>query len=174
MADRGDSVDIMLGLPSDTADHDLNISGGADALQIVLHGQSQPLLEVLQLYSTIDPEQTRHSVEDGRLTVTLHKRDPSLAWPSLHAVREEQQDQQVVCISCCAGLHMLALRIMPSIRSNGSANPNVLCGAKVSWVGRLTSANQVRTRAVSCACRQLLRRRVPAQHWRSADGCGTC
>jgi hypothetical protein len=95
MVDRGDSVDIMLGWPLDTADHDLSISGGADALRIVLHGQSQPLLEVLQLYSTIDPEQTRHRVEDSRLTVSLHKRDPSLAWPSLHAVREEQQDQQV-------------------------------------------------------------------------------
>lgn len=105
MVDRGDSVDIMLGLPSDTADDDLSISGGADALRVVLHGQSQPLLEVLQLYSTIDPEQTRHRVEDSRLTVTLHKRDPSLAWPSLQAVREEQQDQQV-------GVHQLLHRLV--------------------------------------------------------------
>ena len=105
MIDRGDSVDIMLGLPSDTADDDLSISGGADALRVVLHGQLQPLLEVLQLYSTIDPEQTRHRVEDSRLTVTLHKRDPSLAWPSLQAVREERQDQQV-------GVHQLLHRLV--------------------------------------------------------------
>jgi hypothetical protein len=95
MVDRGGSVDVMLGLPSGVAAHDLSISGGADALRVTAHGQPQPLLEVLQLYSTVDPERTRHQVEDGRLVITLHKRDPSSAWTSLHAAREERQDQQV-------------------------------------------------------------------------------
>jgi hypothetical protein len=107
MVDRGASVDVMLGLPPGVADHELSISGGADALRVAAHGQPQPLLEVLQLYSTVDQERTRRRVEDGRLIVTLHKRDPSLAWTSLHAVREEQQEQQVstACRTSCTGPH---------------------------------------------------------------------
>ena len=174
MVDRGDSVDIMLGLPSDTADHDLSISGGADALRVVLHGQSQPLLEVLQLYSTIDPEQTRHRVEDSRLTVTLHKRDPSLAWPSLHAVREEQQDQQVSahrlpgCLAQACRPHCDHGRRRRRRRYSKSPEH---CQTRFSL---LTSAILMGWRAAPYAHRQLLRRRVLARLWRSAAGCGTC
>lgn len=94
LLDHGDTVEVILGMPPGASEHDVSISGGADSLQVTVAGQPQPLLSVLQLYSTVDPQQTQLRVDDGRLTITLHKRDPSLAWPGLHAVREEPEPQQ--------------------------------------------------------------------------------
>lgn len=95
LVDRGDTVDVILGVPAGTSQHDLSVRGGADALQVAVARQQQPLLKVLQLYSTVDPERSRTRIEDGRAVITLHKRDPALAWPGLHAVCEEPESQQV-------------------------------------------------------------------------------
>lgn len=115
LVDRGETVDVVLGLPPDASDLTISISGGGDSLKVAVEGQPLPLLEVLQLYSTVDPERTQQRIDDGRLIVTLHKRDPSLAWPGLHAVREEPESQQVGrnggCV--CTAWHACGISALP-------------------------------------------------------------
>ena len=85
--DAGTHVVVELPVKRGTAAEDFHISGRADAL--VIHSSDTaeaPLLSVVQLYSTVDPEGTRVEVPaDGRLRVTLRKLDPDLPWPGLEA-----------------------------------------------------------------------------------------
>ena len=84
--DAGDNVVVELPVPSGTAEQDVHVSGGADALIVSTRDAEAPLLSVVQLYSTVDPAATRVEVPtDGTLQVTLRKLDPGLPWSSLHA-----------------------------------------------------------------------------------------
>lgn len=99
IVDKGDTVDVLVHVPQGTSEGDVTVSGGADALQVQLKDAPRPLLSVLQLYSTVDPMLTQGRIDDGsQLVISLHKRDASLAWPGLDAVREEPEAQQVLML----------------------------------------------------------------------------
>ena len=91
--DCGLTVTIDLALPKGTPARDIRISGGADSLVVRVGGDLivPPLFSVVQLYSTVSPEDTRTvSPVEGRLLITLRKLDSNLHWPSLEVPDEPQ------------------------------------------------------------------------------------
>ena len=50
---------------------------------VVRDSSGHHILNVPQLYSTVDASRTRTAVSDGVLTITLHKLSPKQAWPFL-------------------------------------------------------------------------------------------
>ena len=87
---------VDLSIHSGTAE-DVHVSGGADALVIRTDdAEAAPFLSVVQLFSTIDPAETRVEVPaNGTLRVTLRKLNPDLPWPGLEA----QDAPQVLMLS---------------------------------------------------------------------------
>ncbi len=89
-------MSATLPLPPGARPEALRVSGGADYLDVKLQGADAPLLSVLQLYATIDPDRTE-VIADGaasEVSVTLHKLDPGAFWPGLEAVEAPPEEEQ--------------------------------------------------------------------------------
>lgn len=97
--DNGATVSATLPLPPGSPPEGLRVTGGADYLDVKMQGYTAPLLSVLQLYGTVDPERTEAvaSGARGELTVVLHKREPGVPWPGLEAV-DAPPEEQPVCL----------------------------------------------------------------------------
>lgn len=96
--DLGATVSATLPLPPGASPEALRVSGGADYLDVKLQGADAPLLSVLQLYATIDPDRTE-VIADGaasEVSVTLHKLDPGAFWPGLEAVEAPPEEEQAL------------------------------------------------------------------------------
>ncbi len=179
VADRRDTVDVFVQVPPDTADADVTVSGGADALQVQVKDAPQPLLSIMQLYSTVDPALTSWRIDDSQLVISLHKRDASLRWPGLNAMREEPESQQVLSLSMCADQCAMCSRHACMMHA---------CCEKVDHAGIPSSQmpEPVRHTLPQSAWRRpdqqrrwRLRRRRKCRkelvrRCRSAAGCGTC
>lgn len=81
--DCGSTVRISLEVSGSALDIDVQSTG--DSLKVVDKRTSRTLLNVLQLFSTVDASATRSSMSDGNLMITLTKLETNLPWPSLEA-----------------------------------------------------------------------------------------
>lgn len=91
--DNGGAVEIQLTIQSGPSDLDVRSTG--DSLTIIDNSASRTLLNVVQLYSTIDPGQTDWNAEDGTLTVTLKKLEPAIRWTALETQADVLPQQAV-------------------------------------------------------------------------------
>jgi len=88
--DAGSSVSVLLNVDGNASDFDIRSTG--DSLRVIDHRNSQTLLNILQLYSTIEASTTQSKVADGRLILTLTKLDADVRWPALEAQSEVLAD----------------------------------------------------------------------------------
>lgn len=88
--DAGSSVTVLLNVDGNASDFDIQSTG--DSLRVVDNRNSQTLLNILQLFSTVEAGITQSSVADGRLVLTLTKMDADLHWPALEAQSEVLAD----------------------------------------------------------------------------------
>jgi hypothetical protein len=58
------------------------------------------ILNVPELYSTVDASKTAFEVRDGELSVTLHKLAPDVKWPTLEALQVAKL--QICCLIAIA------------------------------------------------------------------------
>ena len=103
--DCGSTVTLDLPLPEGTPAGDVFVSGGADSLVVRVGDDPAvpPLFSVIQLYSTVSPDDTRtESPVEGRLRITLQKLEPNLRWPSLGVQDEPQVYFPLPLIKPCA------------------------------------------------------------------------
>lgn len=179
VVDRRDTVDVFVQVPPDTADAEVTVSGGADALQVQVKDAPQPLVSIMQLYSTVDPALTRWRIDDGgQLVISLHKRDASLRWPGLNAIREEPESQQVLSLSMCVDqcamchrpcmMHACCEKVdHAGIPSSQMPEPVRHTLPQSAW-RRPDQQRRWRLRRRRKCRKELVRR------CRSAAGCGTC
>ena len=88
--DAGSSVTVLLHANGNASDFDIRSTG--DSLKVIDNRNSQTLLNILQLYSTIEASSTQSNVADGRLVLTLTKLDADVRWPALEAQSEVLAD----------------------------------------------------------------------------------
>lgn len=110
-ADNGAYVEVAIPLSEGAAEGEARVSGGADYLNVHLASREQPLLSVLQLYGTVDPERTTTQTECGKLLVRLYKLDPHTTWPGLEAVDAPPDESPLVSVSLYSDAARYVMRI---------------------------------------------------------------
>lgn len=98
-ADKGAYVEVAIPLSEGAAEGEARVSGGADYLNVHHASTEQPLLSVMQLYGTVDPERTTTHTEHGKLLVRLYKLDPQTIWPGLDSVDAPPAEEPSVSVS---------------------------------------------------------------------------
>lgn len=92
--DAGSSVTVLLNVDGNASDFDTRSTG--DSLRVIDNRNSQTLLNIVQLYSTIEASATQSKVAKGRLVLTLTKLDADVCWPALEAQSEVLADPSQV------------------------------------------------------------------------------
>ena len=88
--DASSSVTVVLNVDGNASDFDIRSTG--DSLRVIDNRNSQTLLNIVQLYSTIEASTTQSKVASGRLVLTLTKLDGDVRWPALEAQSEVLAD----------------------------------------------------------------------------------
>ena len=80
MKDKGAIVEVSA--PVSEALQDLNVYSTTTQLRVT-GASGKIILDVPQLYSTVDAALTEKTVKDGALLITLHKLSPNEQWSGL-------------------------------------------------------------------------------------------
>lgn len=89
--DVGSTVRVHLNVDGTASCFDIKSTG--DSLSVTDRRNSHTLLNVFQLYSTVDASATTYTVSNGNLVVTLTKLETTMRWPALEAQSEVLADQ---------------------------------------------------------------------------------
>ncbi len=92
--DKGATVSVVVPCPSNVTPGAVKVAGAADSLTIMLDGRPEPLLHVVQLYGTVQPQATTCELEANNLAITLQKMDSAQPWPTLEASQEAPVEQE--------------------------------------------------------------------------------
>ncbi len=63
---------------------------------LVKDGSGHSILDIPQLYSTVDASKTKHAVQDGVLSIKLEKLSPQEHWPALQPEKVSSIDVKSV------------------------------------------------------------------------------
>ena len=78
--DTGDRIELSIDLQK-LSEH---VSLHSTTTQLIVKDEDgTAILDIPQLYSTVDASETRKSVKDGMLSITLKKHSPEEHWPTL-------------------------------------------------------------------------------------------